>query len=178
MSEAVVTAQEVPERLIAFVVPNTDSPPPTGDLAEFMRERLPDYMVPSHFVLLDAIPLTPNGKVDWQSLPVPDGERPGLEQEYVAPETPFEETLAEIWAELLRVDRVGVHDNFFDLGGHSLIAARVMSRVREAFDVDLPLRRFFESPTVAQLATVILQCWAEQTDSDELSKTLDELDGR
>jgi acyl carrier protein len=116
-----------------------------------LEEQLPDYMVPSAIVMLDALPLTPNGKVDRKALPAPDQTRIELEGEFVAPRTPVEEVLAGIWAEVLSVERVGVFDNFFQLGGHSLLATQIIGRVRNAFQVELPLRSLFESPTVAGL---------------------------
>jgi acyl carrier protein len=115
-------------------------------------------MVPSVFVLLERLPLTPTGKVDRRALPVP--ERPDAESRregLVRPRNPVEERLAEIWAEVLGVAQLSIHDDFFDLGGHSLLAMQVKARVRSVFGVDLPLRRLFESPTVASLADAIGQ---------------------
>ncbi|WP_331023625.1 amino acid adenylation domain-containing protein [Longimicrobium sp.] len=128
----------------------------TGDgaaaavLRAHLAERLPEYMVPAAFVHMDALPVNPNGKLDRKALPEP--EFGPDEETYVAPRTPVEEVLAGIWAEVLRLERLGVHDEFFGLGGHSLLATRVVSRVREVFGVELPLRAFFEGPTVAELA--------------------------
>src|SRR5947207_3885670 len=121
----------------------------------FLKEKLPDYMVPSAFVLLPSLPLTSNGKLDVRALPAPDVGKRDLIELYVAPRTQIEDLLAILWADLLKVEQVGVYDNFFDLGGHSLLATQVMSRVREAFQIELPLRRLFESPNVATLAGVI-----------------------
>ncbi len=118
--------------------------------------HLPDYMIPSAFVTLPALPLTGNGKVDRRALPAPESGR-DLEIPYAAPETPEEERLAGIWAELLGVERVGVHDDFYRLGGHSLLAVRLMSQVRRELGVDLPLRSLFQAPTVAGLARAIQQ---------------------
>jgi amino acid adenylation domain-containing protein len=124
----------------------------------FVQATLPDYMVPSQFVLLDALPLTPNGKVDHAALPVPGAGRPETDTAFVPPRTPVEAVLARIWREVLGVERLGVHDDFFaELGGHSLIATRVMSRVRDALDIDPPLRHLFEAPTVAKLADRLLE---------------------
>jgi amino acid adenylation domain-containing protein len=129
------------------------------ELRSFLAERLPDYMVPARFVLLDALPLTPNGKLDRAALPAPDGVRLEAVADYVAPRVPLEGELAEIWAELLDVDEVGVHDDFFtELGGHSLLATQLVSRLRETFEIDLPLRALFEAPTVARLAAVLGAC--------------------
>ena len=138
------------ERLIAYVVPNDSAPAPSA-LRRFVQDRLPDYMVPASFVSLDTLPLLPNGKVDRRALPAPDQARPESEWEYIAPRNPMEEKLAGIMAEVLKVERIGVHDNFFELGGHSLLGMQVVARVRKVFQVELPLRRLFEEPTVAGL---------------------------
>ncbi|HJX28444.1 MAG TPA: condensation domain-containing protein, partial [Thermoanaerobaculia bacterium] len=152
--EAVVVARESApgdRRLVAYVVGDAASDPGTeGALRQSLRERLPDYMVPSVFVMLPALPLTPNGKVDRKALPAPEWQRG--EESHLAPRTPVEEVLAGIWAELLGLERVGAADHFFDLGGHSLLATRVMSRLRGAFGIEMPLRDLFEAPVLADLA--------------------------
>ena len=114
-------------------------------------------MIPSHYVMLEAMPLTPNGKVDRKALPAPEGERPELEREYVAPRTETETRLASLYTDLLGVERVGLYDSFFELGGHSLLATQLVSRLRQAFGVELPLRSLFEEPTVSALAMVVDQ---------------------
>ncbi len=167
--EVVVVAQEdTPgdKRLVGYVV--GEEPAPTGEeLRAQLKKVLPEYMVPAAFVFLDALPLTPNGKVDRKALPAPDvGSQ--LAHRYVAPRNPTEEILVGIWAEVLGAERVGVRDNFFELGGHSILATQVVSRVRQAFDVDLPLRGLFTSPTVAALAQTIEEhVLAEITTLDE-----------
>jgi acyl carrier protein len=134
-------------------VPFIDEPIFTAaELKSFVSVKLPEYMVPSAYVFLDSLPLTPNGKVNRNALPAPAHIRPELDETFSAPRTPTEELLAGIWAEVLRIDKVGIHDNFFDLGGHSLLATRVASRMREAFRIELPLRALFEMPTVASLS--------------------------
>ncbi len=142
------------KRLVAYVATSTDADDLPLQLRTFLNERLPSFMMPHVFVALDTLPLTPGGKVDRSSLPLPEafaGEEDGGEH-YVAPRTPTEEVLAAIWEGLLGSSRVGLHDDFFDLGGHSLLAMQVISRARQAFDVELPLEVLFESPTVARLA--------------------------
>jgi amino acid adenylation domain-containing protein len=125
-------------------------------LRSFLQQQLPDYMIPSTFVVLDAFPVTPNGKVDRRALPTPDGFRPETEKNFVMPQTPAEKSLAAIWSEVLSLKQIGIHDDFFmDLGGHSLLATQLVSRVRDAFRVELPLQRVFETPTVAELAVEI-----------------------
>jgi amino acid adenylation domain-containing protein len=134
------------KRLVAYVVGEAE----TDALREHLRGSLPDYMVPGAFVRLESLPLTPNGKLDRKALPAPEHEADA--ERYVAPRTPTEEVLAGIWAEVLRLERVGVHDNFFDLGGHSLLATRMVSRIRAVLSVELPLRALFEAPAVAELS--------------------------
>ncbi|HSK80805.1 MAG TPA: condensation domain-containing protein, partial [Thermoanaerobaculia bacterium] len=147
--QAAVVVAEGPggKRLVAFVAGEVAA----DDLRAWLRERLPEHMVPSGVVLLPELPLTPNGKVDRKALPAPEA---GVQERAVlsAPRTPVEEILAAIWAEVLGVERVGIEDGFFDLGGHSLSAIQVVSRVRSAFGVELPLRLLFEEPTPAGLA--------------------------
>ena len=126
------------------------------EIARFSRARLPEYMTPAAFVTLERLPTTPSGKVDRSALPAPDQRRPGLSERYVSPRTTIEEQLTTMFAGTLGVDHVGVNDDFFaDLQGHSLLATRLVSRIREAFAVDLPLRAVFETPTVAALAVLI-----------------------
>ncbi len=140
------------KRLVAYIVPEEDSKPSTSGLRDFLKQKLPEYMIPSAFIMLEFLPLTPNGKVDRKALPVPDQERPELSKEFVAPSTPLEIKLSEIWCILLKLKNVGVNDNFFELGGHSLLAIQLVSRIRDAFQVDIPLRKVFETPTVCALA--------------------------
>jgi acyl carrier protein len=156
--EGVVLAREdTPgeKRLVAYLVAKPEAAPSISELRNFLKVTLPDYMVPSAFVLLASLPLTPNGKVDRRALPLPERGRLELERGFVAPRSPIEEVLAGIWAQVLGIERVGIHDNFFELGGHSLLATKVMSRIRESFQVELPLRRLFEAPSVADLAQQI-----------------------
>jgi amino acid adenylation domain-containing protein len=145
------------KRLIAYVVPNRESTPTVTQLHRFLTEKLPAYMVPAVFMMLEALPLTPNGKVNLQALPLPEQTRPRLEETFMAPRSPLEKTLAGIWAQVLKLDRVGINDNFFQLGGHSLLATQVISRIRHRCRVELPLRSIFEKPTVQGLAAIIEQ---------------------
>lgn len=139
------------KRLVAYVVAGqavTES-----DLRDYLKDKLPEYMVPSVIVLLDRLPLTAHGKVDRNQLPAP--ESVGRQQTYVAPRTPTEETLAAMWSEVLSVERVGVDDNFFDLGGHSLLATRIIARANQTFQIELPMHKLLEMPTVSGLAAVV-----------------------
>jgi amino acid adenylation domain-containing protein len=157
---AVIVREDTPDekRLTAYVVAESGDATTAADLRAHLAERLPEYMIPMAFVMLERLPLTTNGKVDRRRLPEPDHARPELERAFVAPRNETEEALAKIWAEVLGVERVGVNDNFFELGGHSLLATQVVSRVRNTLKVDLPLRSlFFEAPTVALLAQMVEQ---------------------
>jgi len=150
--DAVVVAREEcgEKRLVGYVAGGEG----VNDLKEHLKKRLPEYMVPSAIVVLKDLPLTPNGKVDRKALPAPDAAALETEQ-FIAPRTQTERILAEIWCKLLNLQRVGVNDNYFKLGGHSLMAIRVVSRMREAFQIELSLSSIFEAPTVAELAGMI-----------------------
>jgi amino acid adenylation domain-containing protein len=158
VAEAVVTAREVSpgeNRLVGYFVPGKGLQLSASALIASLRQRLPDYMIPTAWVMLEKMPLSPNGKIDRKNLPEPDADVP--QHDYVAPRNPTEETLCTLWQEILRHKRVGIHDSFFTIGGHSLLAAQVATRLRETFKVEIPLRRIFELPTVAQLAEEISQ---------------------
>ncbi len=139
------------KRLVAYVVLRSDNPVATSDLRDLLKERLPDYMVPAAFVVLDAVPLSLNGKVDRAALPPPPLERE-FDDDFQAPRTPLEAELARIWAKLLKIDRVGIHDDFIDSGGNSITVTQLASRAAEMFDVDLSLGGVFNTPTIAGLA--------------------------
>jgi amino acid adenylation domain-containing protein len=145
----------VSKRLMAYVVLNEGKTATAKQLKEFLSERLPEYMLPSSFVVLDALPLTTTGKVDRNALPDQIGVE--TEETYLAPRTALEQVLAGIFSEVLSRERVDINDSFFDLGGHSLLATQVLSRVREAFQLNLPLRKLFKAPSVAGLAASILE---------------------
>ena len=153
--EALVTAREdVPgdKRLVAYILPHPGQVYTISDLCDFLKGKLPDYMVPAAFVVLDALPLTPHGKVDRLALPAPDQARPELRESFAAPRTPVEKILAEIWAEVLRLERVGVHDNFFELGGDSILSIQIIARANQA-GLRLTPKQLFQHQTVAELAT-------------------------
>lgn len=162
--EAVVLARDdvAPHRqLVAYVVSKQGHDPQVAELRDFLKNRLPHYMVPAAFVPLSALPLTPNGKIDRRALAAIEGVTYKVGPSFTAPRSKVEETLANIMAGVLRVERVGVHHNFFDLGGNSLLAVQVVSRVRDAFGVEVPLRTLFEKPTVAELAQLMEQARQE-----------------
>ncbi|HZI02860.1 MAG TPA: amino acid adenylation domain-containing protein, partial [Archangium sp.] len=162
------------KRLVVYAVPHPGQQPDTAALRAFLQERLPEYMVPSAFVVLEALPLTANAKVDRKVLPAPEGART-QSVPYVAPRDEMEQEVARLWSEVLGVERVGVHDDFLSLGGHSLLATRLVSRVRQAFQVELPLKEFFAAPTVEKLSLRLLEAMA-QVPADELASMIDELE--
>ncbi len=158
--EAVVTTREEQKgdkRLIAYVVSRSDSKIEPAELRGFLREKLPDYMIPSAFMQLEKLPLTPNGKVDKKKLPAPESDVSSERDGYKEPATETEKKLARIWSELLGVDNIGISDNFFDLGGHSLLAIRMFSAVEETFRKSVPLATLFEAGTIEKLAGILSQ---------------------
>ncbi|HZM71053.1 MAG TPA: amino acid adenylation domain-containing protein, partial [Candidatus Cryosericum sp.] len=170
IKEAVVTARSESGEtcLVAYLVPDGPPAPAARALRRALLERLPDYMVPSSFVPLDGLPVTPNGKIDYAALPPPETGAWETGGVFRPPRTALEGELARIWADVLVAPRIGLDDNFFELGGHSLMATQLVSRVRNAFAVDLPLRSLFEHPTVAALAEVIEQARRENQSLEEV----------
>ena len=155
--QAVVVARKdgLPDtRLVAYVVAREPRAGLVDDLKAHLRTALPEYMVPAHYVPMPALPLTPNGKIDRRALPAPGADRPDT-RPYVAPRTPTETRVAAVWADALGVVRPGVDDDFFDLGGHSLMAAQVVAALRGTFGVDVAMRHLFEHPTIARLAEAV-----------------------
>jgi amino acid adenylation domain-containing protein len=166
VQQTVVTAREDnpgDKRLVAYIVLDPEQALTTDELRRFLKQKLPDYMVPSAFVFLNILPLTPNGKIDRRALPAPDSSQPNLEETFVAPRTPTEQQIADIWTQLLKLEQIGIHDNFFALGGHSLLATQVISRLRQGFGIELSLQTLFEAPTVGELSSRIETIrWASQ----------------
>ncbi|WP_225912764.1 non-ribosomal peptide synthetase/type I polyketide synthase [Nostoc flagelliforme] len=160
VQEAVVIAREdTPgdKRLVAYVVSNQEQVPITSELRGFLKEKLPDYMVPSVFVMQSVLPLTPNGKLDRKALPTPDLSTSNLEEDFVAPSTPTEQILAKIWMEILGRQQVGIYDNFFDIGGQSLLIIQVGNKVREIFSSHILVTDLFKYPTISSLAKYLSQ---------------------
>jgi acyl carrier protein len=143
------------KRLVAYLLPENDIDPDAQELRAFLRQKLPEYMVPSAYVTLEAFPLTANGKIDRRALPAPDASARQIGSDFIGPRTPGEEILAEIWAEILGIEQVGVQDNFFDLGGNSLLAVKMISRLCQALDIELSLGKVFAQPTIEGLAQLI-----------------------
>ena len=165
---AVVVARELREgeqRLVAYVLGNQKQLPTATEWRSFLVQRLPEYMIPSLFVSLEALPLLPNGKVNRRALPIPDSSRPELRRPFVPPENPTQARLVELWLNVLGLDRAGIHDDFFELGGDSILATRLVSRIRRSFGVELMLRELFWKPTVYELAPVIEALLIEQLEN-------------
>lgn len=173
----VIAREEVPgdKQIVAYVVRDPDFQSTTEELRNWLRTRLPAYMMPSSFVVLNELPLNANGKVDRRALPAPDSAQYTTEETFIAPRTPEEKTIAEIWAEVFDGRSINVEANFFELGGHSLLATRVISRIREKCGVELPLRLLFDSPTIAALASHLAAAQTSQTEASRIAEMLDTL---
>ena len=177
--ETVVLAREdIPgdKQLVAYVVLTQEHVPSVEELRRFLKKRLPDYMIPAAFVPVEALPLTPNGKVDHRALLALDVARQTPEASFVAPRDALEEELVEIWRDVLELDRVGIHNNFFALGGHSLIAIRLTSRINQEFEVELSLPAIFESLTIEETAIRVLEQQILASESERVKMLLKESD--
>jgi amino acid adenylation domain-containing protein len=163
-------------RLVAYFVPAGSTVANVSVLRNFLSEKLPDYMIPASFVALENLPLTPNGKVNRRLLPAAGRSRPNLETPLAAPENEVEKDLMQIWAKVLALDEVGIHDNFFALGGDSLSASRIVSAVLQRFQLDIPLKALMESPTVAEMAVVIIEHQGRYLGDGKLESILNELE--
>jgi non-ribosomal peptide synthetase component F/acyl carrier protein len=161
--------------LVAYIVSVSEPPPSTDELNNLVKSKLPEYMIPSEYVFLKSLP-TANGKLDRHALPGAAKKRPNLRASFIAPRTPIEKELSSIWARILSKDCIGVHDNFFDLGGHSLSAVRVVSQVIKSFQLELPLQALFQAPTVAAMAAVIIECQGKNLGEKELARVLAEVE--
>ena len=163
-------------RLVAYVAPAAGAAPTVSELRRSLAQILPDYMIPSAFVFLDTLPLLPNGKIDRRALPAPEKILRHPMGTFVAPRNPTEEKLARIWAEVLGLDQVGIHDNFLDLGGNSLLATQVVSRVTNRYQVELPIQSLFKASSVAEMALVITRSQAEKSKPGEMIRMLADLE--
>lgn len=143
-------------------------------LRRLLKSKLPPFMVPSTFVVLDALPVTPNGKLDRASLPAPDGARPDLERPYAAPESALEQAFASVWCDVLGIEKVGVDDDFFDLGGHSLLAVKMLARVHDSLGISLALRQLFEGSSIRELAQALTTELLAEASGEDLAQILDE----
>ena len=172
----VIVREDTPgdQRLVAYLIPEHDDID-THDLLNILKTKLPAYMVPADIVALDAFPLTSNGKIDRNNLPLPARYR-SRDAGFIAPRTPYESRLAGIWAESLSLENPGIHDNFFELGGHSLLATRVISRINRDFGIQLPLRELFENPTIEGLAQAIVRNKTQSVADTNLMDMLTQLE--
>jgi amino acid adenylation domain-containing protein len=165
------------QRIVAYVVPAGEQRPDVEQLRRLLKTKLPPFMVPSAFVVLDTFPVTANGKLDRRALPPPDGARPDLARSYVEPETPVEEALAEIWRQVLGVDRVGIDDDFFDLGGHSMLAVKMLAQVHDELGLELGLSAVFDHSTIRELAGSLTAELLGDVSDAEVASLLSELEG-
>jgi acyl-CoA synthetase (AMP-forming)/AMP-acid ligase II/acyl carrier protein len=163
-------------KLAAYIVPASQPRPSSEQLRRLLTETLPDYMIPSIYVELEALPLTPTGKIDRKALPEPSDTRPQLDVSYVACRNEIEKELIGIWEKVLEVWPIGIHDNFFDLGGHSLTAGQIVSRVCQHFKSQIPLQVLFQSPTVADMAAAIAEHQKRRLANEQLTSILNELE--
>ena len=162
------TSSSTDKRLVAYVVAPPDTS--TNELRSFLKQKLPEFMVPSAFMCLDSLPLTPSGKVDRRALPIPDQRRSKLGETYVGPRGPLEETVARIWAEALKLEKVGVHDNFFEIGGHSLLIVRVQRRLCEALGKDVSIVELFKHPTISSLVSFLSEGKVAQLQVEDIEQ--------
>jgi len=163
-------------KLVAYYMVKGTTDPKHFQLRRFLRDRLPGVMIPSVFMMVEEFPLSGSSKLDRKSLPTPSMARPDVGTEFVGPETPIEKVLAEIWTEVLSLEQVGIHDNFFDLGGHSLAATRVVSRVIKHLQLELPMNSLFQSPTIAEMAAAVIEYRERRLGSKTLENLLNEME--
>jgi amino acid adenylation domain-containing protein len=179
VQEAVVMVREDvtgDQRLVAYLVVKPESSLSIQNLRSFLQEKLPEYMIPTDFVPLQSLPLTSNGKVNRKELPAPDKLNAAVKESFIAPRNSLEEQLANIWAEVLKIEKVGIYNNFFALGGHSLLVTQLISRMRDDIGVELVVQDVFANPTVADLSVIVTQKLAEQVDEESLARSLAELE--
>jgi len=179
-ASAVIAREDAPgdQRLVAYVVGASEKRVEPRALSRALARRLPAYMLPATFVVLDALPTSANGKLDRSALPAPAAERPDLDHPFVAPRTPVEEIVTGVWGEVLGLERVGVDDDFFQLGGNSLLATRALMRLRDRLGVAIPLRAVFETPTARGLGLMAVHALAKSLleEDEDLSSLFGELD--
>ncbi|MFN2173859.1 MAG: non-ribosomal peptide synthetase, partial [Candidatus Promineifilaceae bacterium] len=176
VEQVVVMAREdIPgdKRLVGYMLLANGVAPSISELRSFLKESLPDYMVPSAFMFVETFPLTPNKKIDRRALPAPDAQRPELSESFVAPETDLEQRIASIWQEVLNLERVGVDDNFFELGGHSLLIVQVHNRLQQEFDKDISIADMFRYPTISSLAGYFEREQDEDTAVQKVQKRME-----
>ncbi len=172
----VISREDIPgdRRLVAYIVTSETQGLDTVEVNDYLKKMLPDYMIPSAFVILEKLPLTQNGKIDRQRLSAP--KRSGLEKEYVAPQTSVEQVLAGIWCDVLGTEKVGIYDNFFEIGGHSLLATQVISRVRKVFSEELPVGTVFEGQTISEFANILIKYESVRGQVEEIARMFLKID--
>jgi amino acid adenylation domain-containing protein len=176
LQSVVIVREDIPgnQQLVAYLVPRPEQTLPTvSELRQFLKQQLPEYMTPSAFAILDSLPLTPNGKVDRKALPSPEGLRADLAAAYVAPQTEIEQMIATVWQEVLRVEKVGIHDNFFDLGGHSLLVVQVHRKLQETLQRSFLMTEMFKYPTISSIVEYLAPKQAEKTPIQQSHKRLE-----
>jgi hypothetical protein len=172
----VIVREDIPgnQQLVAYLVPHKDQAPPNAsELRNFLKQQLPEYMAPSAFVTLDSLPLTPNGKVDRRALPSPEGLRADLAAAYVAPRTELEQMIATVWQDVLGVEKVGIHDNFFDIGGHSLLVVQVHRKLQEILQRSFLMTEMFKHPTISSIVEYLAPKQAEKAPVQQSHKRLE-----
>jgi acyl-CoA synthetase (AMP-forming)/AMP-acid ligase II/acyl carrier protein len=178
ISQAVTTThgENAKEKfLAAYFIPVVGQTVSTSELRKFLADQLPDYMIPSVFMPMESFPLSPNGKVNRKVLPVPTQHRPELNQNYIPPQNPTQELLAEIWSEVLGIQRIGIDDNFFHLGGHSLKAIQLIGQIQKTYELDITIRHLFNYPTIGELTTVLGELAGSEEIINEISRTIQEI---
>ena len=180
IKECVVTLKEGKngeKRIVAYIIPAQNQSITSIELKDFLRNSLPDYMIPSSFVFLETFPISPSGKVDRNALPEPEFDRANLASDYISPRDEQETRLCQICSELLHIQNVGINDNFFELGGHSLLATQFISRIRDDFKVEISVRSLFENPTVSGISQQITQLVKpEESETDRITRLLAQID--
>ena len=164
------------KRLVAYYVPQSGQKATNSELHGFLKDCLPEYMVPAAFVELERMPLNSNGKIDKKALPAADLARPERTEDYVSPETPLEQEVASVWKEALGLDRVGINENFFEIGGHSLLATRVIMLLRSRLGLSISLRLLFEYPTVAGMASALMDTLIDESEEPALLEMIAEVE--
>jgi acyl carrier protein len=175
VEQVLAMAPEEGDELVAYVIPKKNQAPTAEEFRRFLKHDLPEYMVPSDFVMLDAFPLTTNRKVDRGALPRP-ARTTMKDKVFIAPRNPSEQRIADIWAEILKQERLGILENFFDIGGHSLLATRVVSRIRRVFEINFPLRKLFENPTIEGLALQVGEMQRQKVSPERMVEVLGKLE--
>jgi len=173
--EAVVVAREdAPgeKRIVSYLVSEPDGELSVSKLSDHLKAKLPEYMIPAAFIRVEALPLTANGKLDSRALPPPDRITAEMSKDYVAPRNAIEKVLAGNWGEVLGIERIGIDDDFFELGGHSLLATQLVSRLRDAFEIELSIRSLFEAPTVARFAATVIENHPDRAMIEETAELL------